>query len=505
MDKLLFNGQIKTIPAWDVDSDRGWTILSGDYGLGIDQLYYLRVPWLYRGVEDRAQNVGAMPWAIFRGEVEVIDSGKFAPSPNDDLYFLRDITRLLELYEASMCMTGKCYFYLETNVAGYIKTIRYCAPNTVSEVYDNATGQITGYKRSVNGRLVEVPPANICAVYKSDYLTETGPGRNSAAGAAIMAAGALYHTEGFISQFFRRGAIKATILSADTNKDEADRLQHWWEDVVQGIKNAWAALVLRGKLVTPVVVGEGLESLQNMDLTTAQRQEISTAMGIPESRLWSSAANYATRREDELAYYRGTILPEWNILKAAFNNQVFTKEHRLDGYRIEPQPENLDVFQEDEKDRAGALQQLTGAGLPLKLAMELLGYDLTDAQWAMVDAQPKAQPMAALPAEVAPIEPMVPVDTNPAEVQNAIASYRRKCIHAVKRGERPADVEFTSSIIPARVMDALKYELEAATDEAGVKAAFEAVKDVDDHDPELAAQLKRANDILSVFIEARNV
>jgi hypothetical protein len=44
-------------------------------------------------------------------------------------------------------------------------------------------------------------------------------------------------------------------------------------------------------------------------------------------------------------------------------------------YEIQFMPEQLDVMQADEAQRAGSLLQLTQAGVPLRAAMQILGYD----------------------------------------------------------------------------------------------------------------------------------
>jgi SPP1 gp7 family putative phage head morphogenesis protein len=76
------------------------------------------------------------------------------------------------------------------------------------------------------------------------------------------------------------------------------------------------------------------------------------------------------------------VIPDGQIIEQSWNDQIF---YPLD-LEFEFQPDQLDIMQEDEADRATSLGALTNAGIPLILAMEILGYDLTDEQWAALNA-----------------------------------------------------------------------------------------------------------------------
>ncbi|MFA6204294.1 MAG: phage portal protein [Gallionella sp.] len=518
---------LKSLSPWDVDSADGWTLMGGVKDpTGIDLLAQ-RVPWLYRAVKDRANNVGNMPWTIERNDTEQANSAEWAEDKPRDLEWLDNPRRLFAQIEKSLCIAGKAYLSLEVNKSGYIKAVKYLNPQTIAEVYDTTTGALIKYERTVNGKKVDcslasAPPVmgqvQIVAIYDPDYQTEIGPGTSSDALAALTAAGVLYAYDTFVKGFFERGAIKASVLTVESaSPGEQERLQHWWDDVVAGVRNAWSALVLRGKMNAPVVIGEGLDGVENNELTTSRRQDISTAMGIPESRLWSAAANMATRKEDEAAYFRGTIIPECNLISEALNEQVFSDLHKLNGYRIEFTPETLDVFQEDEAERAGSLKAMTDAGIPLIVAMEVLGYDLTDEQWAAVkekDAEPEPVPEVSPIAETAPMAESEPEleDEPPAPPMNArdqeastramLKNWKRKAIHAFKLTGK-GDIQWITDLLPASQVEEIGLSLAACETETQIKAVFDAVEikpsevvtEIEKPDP-LADELKRATDLL---------
>lgn len=512
MTKQLYFDGTKAVSLWDVDSNRGWEVI-GRHGLEGEALYYARVPWLFRGVRDRANNVSRMAWYIVNGDVDVDQLSSYSNA----LGFWPNPRRTLHLLEQSITMMGKAYLFLETNKFGVIKAVKYCVPTSITEVYDTETGLITGYKRRVGSKTMDVSPENIVAIYDPDYLTENGPGATSAGEAALMAAGALFNVSRFVAEFFRRGAVKASVLTVtNTSQPEAERLQTWWEDVVTGIRNAWSAIVLRGDNVKPVIIGEGLESLQNDSLTKEQRQDIATAMGVPESRMWSAAANYATREMDEKSYYEGTIIPECDLISEALNTQMFTASHRLSGYRMEARYETLDIFQKDAAEQAGAYQSYIASGMKPSVAAQVLGIELPngmeyedlDPEIETEEDQPE-QPEQPTAAEQQQQQPNVEDNTQSAalaapaatelETRSVLAAWRRKAENAIKRG-KAADVEFTTEIIPAWQRD----DLHEALRECNTIEAVRAVFDVHNHDQQaetandrLADELSRANEILA--------
>lgn len=488
--QVLFDGK-KSIPVWDVDSMVGWTAIGGSQPTGID-LYFSRVPWLYRGVVARADGVSSMPFAVVKGKRDFDTSQDY----QNKLEFLPDPELLFDLIEQSLAMMGRAYVFLETNAYGVVKAAKFCSPSTVTEVRNEDTGVLEGYKRTYGkrGKVQEIKPRNMVAIYDPNYTVDDGPADVSAAKAALTAAGVLYNADRFIANYFERGAIKATILTVDGgNRDEAERLQTWWGDVVAGVKNAWSAIVLRMKGVVATVIGEGLESLQNNDMTTERRQDIATALGVPESKLWSSAANYATRVEDEKDWYNGTIIPECKTIARAFNTQLFTAEHKLEGYKLVFRHETLDVFQEDVNEQAQAaksfvefLKACNSEALAVATAA-MIGFELSAEMKAAITAEfaereKRAAEMQQQLAGNAPGQDQPgredsqdddePEQPNP--MREEMRKWERKALNALKRGKSAA-VNFESDLIPASLSGAIQGQLEAAQNPTDLHKIFNAV------------------------------
>ena len=497
--------------------DEGWTVIGGDEERkGIDA-YFSAVPWLYRGVKAKAKDVSHMPFAVYNGEDEVVSSANWKQDAGKEFDFMPNPRALLDQIEQSLTMAAKAFLFIEGNRYGIVKKLKYCAPSTITPNYDKVTGELLNYERAINGRKFPVPVDQIIAIYDADYAVEMGGGTSQAA-AALMASGVLFNADKFVAGYFEKGAIKATILSADTtDKQEAERLASWWKDVVGGIKNAWSAIVLRAKQAVATVIGEGLEGLQNNELTKEKRQDIATALGIPESRMWSAAANYATRQEDELTYYRNTIVPDCDLIAEAINEQLFTDRWNLGQYRWEFQPETLDVFQADETDRAQALSQLvTALADPIaEIGMDILGYELSEetltklqALWKdkqeradklqeqMQNKPAQGQPPQLQPGEKRPAqdEPKPPTAQ---ETRSALFQWRKCCLTSVKQGDSAA-VSFENPAIPARVIESLLFELEEAKTKEDVNHLFDkAAKDCKEPEDALVVELRMARELLA--------
>jgi len=123
----------------------------------------------------------------------------------------------------------------------------------------------------------------------------------------------------------------------------------------------------------------------------------------------------------------------------------------------------MDIFQEDEGDRADLLNKLTLAGMPIELALELAGYELTDEQEAMLNAhQEQLDEREDLP------------EREPADEQEAeLRKWQRMAEKRVKDGKGLR--EFESSVIEPSLHGAISGALEGVKSVEDVKQVFESV------------------------------
>jgi len=398
------NSNIKMTPLSLTDANAwrdvlGWEINDGGASVDVG-MAYSAVGWVNRCVHLRAGALKELPWSLMKGDSEI------ANSESEDYSFLpwlESLPDLLYLAESALCITGTAYIGKVRNRGKRIEDLRWFAPSTMEPIWSPVDGLI-GYKRTIGstGGSVSVQPwsvENIIYFHILNPLHETEPGASPVA-AALLDAQVIYNLNQYSSLFFQRGAIKPTLLTVEGMPPpaERERLKAWWQRAFSGVKNAFNTEIISAS-VKPIVVGEGLEALNNNSLTEEKREAISTALGVPHSMVMSNASNFATAEADRLNLYDTTIIPRAKTIANSLNRQLFTEL----GYRIVFKPESLSIYQEDEEQRAGALVQLVNAGMKLSVAAEILGIGLPDgvtyesldeakqqadaAQQALLDAQ----------------------------------------------------------------------------------------------------------------------
>lgn len=414
--------------------------------------YYRRVPWLFRAVDLRANAVASAPFRILRGETEVERSDTWRNS----IGLMDNPVNLLWLTEAALTLWGTSYLWRDRNRVRSLG-LRYVAPSTIEPELDSAAG-LLGFWRSVGSQRRWATTDDLVYFWRPDPYVELGPPGGSAVTAAMSAAGVLFNIDAFAAAFFGRGAIKATLLTVEGNpaEDEKKRLRAWWQRAVGGIGNAFNANVF-SMAVKPVTGGEGLESLSDSELTASKREDIATALGIPQTLLFSTGAGGlgggGVVRQDEVHFYGKTIQPECDLIAAVLNSQLL----RPMGYRLEFLLNTLDVFQADENERSGSFKTYVDAGLPIELVGEMLGLELPDGwTWEQIAAD-KEQRRAEMAAQMAPQpananddegddEEDQPAPKDSKAMLDDLRAWRRK---SIKRG-RLAD--FESEYIPAETM-----------------------------------------------------
>jgi len=213
---------------------------------------------------------------------------------------------------------------------------------------------------------------------------------------------------------------------------------------------------VRAGSITPVALTPPLKDLAFPELDKIAKDNIAMAFGIKQTLLDSEAANYATAQEDRLSFYEDTIKPRARLFEDALNEQLLAR----DELRIEFRFNEMDIFQEDESDRAELLNKLTMAGLPIEVALELAGYELTEDQSAVLESH-----QAQLDERV---------DNEPSSPQ--VDELRKWQKFAEKRVKEGKDLrEFESSVIEPSLHGAISGALEGAKSDEDVKHIFESV------------------------------
>lgn len=324
-----------------------WTYLQGgdpnDAGLNLEALYE-RVPWLNRGVDIIAEAVQRMP-----REFHSARTGDILDKP-PVLKLEIDMDRIANELAGDYILQGAAYAVIERNDYGVAKRVRRLLPASVKPKYSETDG-LVGFERTVNGKTIPLELKDVCYIWTPNRRGEAGPGK-SRAYAAFRAASFLDNIDLFGKKFFEQGTMRPNLIFVDGSPSDAEvqRMQSFFERMASGVKNAWKTLAVRQK-VESITFGETPDKLEMPGLTDKKREDVATALGVPQSLLFSNATNFATAQQDDLHFYDKTVNPLAELIFAKLSEFVFEPF----GYELRPHPEDLEIYQRIESEKADAL------------------------------------------------------------------------------------------------------------------------------------------------------
>ena len=388
---------IKTINPEDLPAE-AWNIVLGKRDETNLQELYQQVSWLFRAVDIRCNGVKSVPFSIYKGEEEIDTSSDW----KNTVKFLPNPTALFGLIEMALAIWGYGYLYQRQNLLGNRPySMRYLPPTTVQlkkasgEYVLSETGEPV-FMRSEGGTMKEYEASSIVYFWKGDPFVEWGPPASSPARAAALAAGVALDVNLFASAFLQRGAIKPFLFTVKGPKKptELDKLKDFIGRIFSPSRQkSWPTEVINAEDVSTVIIGEGLEAIAGKEAIIGQskREEIATAIGIPHSILFSGAANFSVSEKDDVHLYDKTVIPDCEFIAEVMNEQVFAPL----GMKMQYHPEQMDIYQEDEEDRAGAMNAFMDAmnkaeSLEMAQAMfAIFGFEVSDIAMKLIEAHYK--------------------------------------------------------------------------------------------------------------------
>ncbi|MDD3089825.1 MAG: phage portal protein [Candidatus Omnitrophica bacterium] len=407
---------------------------------------YKYVPLLFRAVQLRCDALSSVPVAIMKGKENEVDW----PYPTK-------LGNLIWQWEASNLLAGAAYGEIVTNKSGFRKDIKYRNPFDMNVKYDRGVYQ---FKQNSSGAVwynePEAGQYQMLYIKEFDPTQDTGPGIG-AGKASNIDAKLLYAISKFPEMYFEGGAMPVTLLGIDSNdRNEIERIQSWFRRSATAIKNAFRVLGVRAGSITPVTLTPPLKDLSFPEISEMAKDNIAMAFGIKQTLLDSEAANYATAQEDRLSFYEDTIKPRARIFEDALNEQLLAR----DGLRLEFRFGEMDIFQEDESERADLLNNLTTAGLPIEVSLQLAGYKLTEEQLSMLEEHQEQLDSR--------------IDEQPFDERTAeLRKWQKFAEKRVKEGKELR--EFETSIIEPSLQGAINGALEGAKTAEEVKHIFDSV------------------------------
>ena len=351
-ETYIYDGSVKTLSLRD---SAGWrTVATTPESAQMDTARaYATVPMVFRCASIRCAAVRDLPFVLMRRRTDITDS-------DEGQRLALNLRRQLWNVEAALCFYGACYLLPVENKFGRNPALQWFVPSSIVPQYDPAapTG-VAWFDRYTSVGSHRYQPDVLIHIWLPSLVAEVGPGV-APARAALGAAGVLAGLDAFATQFFERGAVKATLLTVEGNppKAEMDKLEAWWKRLVAGVRNAWQTVAIRAG-VKPVVIGDGLKELESDKLIAQKREDIGAAFGVPLSLIQSNASTFATAQADRLNFYDLTVVPQCRFLEDELNAQYYD---RL-GLRLRFAPERLELYQGQELQKAEALFTLTGKPL----------------------------------------------------------------------------------------------------------------------------------------------
>jgi len=313
----------------------------------------------------------------------------------------------------------------------------------------------------------------------------------------------LYNIDRYVSKYFEKGAVRANMFSKEGAPPTPEQQTEFFKKMngaIMGLRNAFRGMFISGDVKTEKI-GDGLEGLQDSELTKEKREDISTALGIPQSILWSTEAGglggAGVSTEDTYRFYRMNIVPSVHFICDVLNKQQLKDT----GYYLQVRENDMDVFQEDENSRSASMGSLvTSLEKPdeFLIAAGILGYDLSDDTIKEIEAlaSKKEEAAAAIQENMKPKEE--PVTEKPEdETEDAAPEFGKAAeIHRlIKKAIKNIGKEwtFTSDLIPE--LPELLVKLKACKNKEEINLVFE--KPVHDYNPILEAMRMEMQSIKS--------
>jgi HK97 family phage portal protein len=459
---------IDAIPGW-VDKLRSGERLNGTLDA------YASVPMLYRAVNLRCDAIGSVPYTLKRNG-EIIDWP-----------WRQSLSSLINQTERALLLTGAA-FWLRIVDKNVLTGFMPLNPTTISVNFDITKSRPGDPFAGVT--FTQTMQAN-SAVWNIDQVVywrepsmtdDIGPGL-APARVALQSAQLSHYLERFASAFFEGGAQPVTIMNlpVDMEDTEFKRFQGEFGQRISGIMNSFRALFVRAPDMKMMKLTPDINTMMLPELQERVITSIAMTLGVPRTMLEASAANFATADSDRQSFWRETIIPRLELYEHILNNQLFSTL----GYAINFEPEKLDVMQADEAARAGSLKLLVDAGVPLRGAMTILGYDYIDEAIGPPanEVIPQTPPLPEGSGTSIPVSEIVNdlptgimpnASTRSIDIDAEWHLYQKKIERRIKSGRTPR-CDFSTSLIDS---DSIKSVSARLYDGISINEVIEIISDV---------------------------
>ena len=328
---------------------------------------------LYRCIDVRSATISSLPFVILKNDEVLIDSSNAWEEPGFD--WLDGLPQLLYLTESSLLLSSEAFWFKERAVLGSkMLKIQWLASPYIEPIYSENEG-IVGFKRNIGTGDTVFTKDQIAYFWIQNPLSELFPDIPQTI-AAANSADVIINYEEFVSKFYERGAVKATILKVDrsTPPKERNRLREFWQNFMQGKENAYATEVVSGD-VEAEVIGEGAGDSEKTEVLVSRRKDIATAMGVPYSLLFGdTSSSYTAGPTEEKNFLKYTIIPRAKLIQDALNRQIFKEQGLYFKFSIDTLP----AFKDSGELESKIFTTYTQALLPHSVAAQIAGITLPE-------------------------------------------------------------------------------------------------------------------------------
>jgi phage portal protein BeeE len=472
---------ITQIPGWADLLEQGDKVTSAPRS-------YDTVPLIKRAVGLRCNSLAGVPMHLYKGDNEV------------DWMFESSLERLIWQTEAALLLTGGAYWLKASNQV-IVKDVKWLNPLSVEVQYEN--GEYYFIQRA-GSQVNEFSSEEIVYFREFDITQDTHPGVADA-GVSLGDAQLQHYMTRFAWHFFEGGAMPVTVVGMEqVSETERKRVEGVFRRMLSSVANAFRVVGVRADAVDLKTLTPPIKDLAMPDLYAQAKKNIGNAFGIPVTLLEDPSANRATSITEHYSFWAETVRPRRLLYEDVINTQLLG----AGGIEIKFAFEEMDIFQEDENQRANSLKTLVDAGIPLVVAMEILGYDLSPETQKMLDdlLAEKAERANQLTQQLTGGQSSDDDDDEDEQkgFRAELSKWKRNAISRLESGRNPARM-FKSDFIPEHIAKRIFTMLRMTRTKSEITAVFDSFMRLEtDETPEIGELVDALKDATVALAEYGN-
>jgi HK97 family phage portal protein len=297
--------------------------------------------WAYRAAKIRAQTLASVPLIVTTNDGEPIDN------QNDPIVelFSAGNSSLMYRLELDMVIWGLGYWELSPIKA----SVQRLNPVTMKIEHSGPRNEISQFIQEIDGNEVaRWEPEEMGYFYDFNPMDDFGS--VSPLQLALRSAGIDINTTDFIRAYFANDATPGGLLTTDQEltQENMNLVARWWRKTFKGVSKKHSVGIggfgIKYQQITP-----DLSNLALPEVREEVRREICAAIGVRESVVGATrAVNFATAKEDHIALYTDTVLPELDLLLDIINHDVipvYAEDRMVVGNR-----DAIEILQEDRTE-----------------------------------------------------------------------------------------------------------------------------------------------------------